>query len=199
MCSTHNFAPVRVAPLVAGPVHEHGVGHGGRHQPAGRPGQGDDRPGVSQSVASTSGASYNSNGSTIQGLTVNNNSVNVAPNTKVAVKSLGITVAELHVYEESGSSTYAGGVSKSSHSVKMLRLLLVKPFLGFPSGTLVIVAHAQSDAQSPTIGCPGLKSVSGEAFTAYVDGDVAGQNLVEVKVGASSCLRPAAATATAPT
>lgn len=139
--------------------------------------------GVSQSVASTSGASYNSNGSTIQGLTVNNNSVNVAPNTKVAVKSLGITVAELHVYEESGSSTYAGGVSKSSHSVNMLRLVLVKPFLGFPSGTQVIVAHAQSDAQSPTIGCPGLKSVSGEAFTAYVDGDVAGQNLVEVKVG----------------
>lgn len=139
--------------------------------------------GVSQSVASTSGSSYNSNGSTIQGLTVNNNAVNVAPNTKVAVKLLGITVAELHVYEETGSSTYAGDVSESSHSVNMLRLVLLKPVLGFPAGTQVIVAHAEGDAQSPTIGCPGLKSVSGEAFTAFVDGNVAGQDLVEVKVG----------------
>lgn len=139
--------------------------------------------GVSQSVASTSGATYNSTGSKIVGLTVNNTAVAVAPNTKVAVKSLGMTVAELHVYEESGTSTYANGVSKSSHQVNMLRLVLLQPLLGFPKGTQVIVGHAESGAQSPTVGCPGLKSVSGEAFTAYVDGNVAGRDFVEVKVG----------------
>jgi hypothetical protein len=138
---------------------------------------------VSQSVAGTDAATYNSKGSRIVGLTVNNSSVTVAPNTKVAVKSLGTTIADLYVYEESGTSTYQGGVSKSSHSVNMLRLVLLKPFLGFPSGTQVIVAHAESDAQSPTIGCPGLKSVSGEAFTAYVDGNLAGKDFVEIKVG----------------
>lgn len=142
--------------------------------------------GISQSVASTSGSSYNSNGSVIQGLTVNNIAVPVAPNTTVAVKDPlfpSQTVAELHIYEETGTSTFANGVSKSSHAVNMLRLVVLKPLLGLPAGATVTVAHAQSDAQSPTVGCPGLKRVSGEAFTAFANGNLAGQNLVNVKVG----------------
>ena len=114
--------------------------------------------GVSQSVATPNSSSYNSNGSTIQGLMVNNVAVNAAPNSKVAVKALGTTVAELAIHEGTGSSTFGEGVSKSSHSVNMLRLTLLKPFLGFAAGTQVVVAHAQSDAQSPTTTCPDRKA-----------------------------------------
>lgn len=139
---------------------------------------------VSQSTASQNASSYNSDGSTIEGLTVNNKSVNVAPNTKVIVKDvLNTSLAELYVYEESGSSTFAGGVSKANHSVNMLRLVLLKPFLGHAVGTEIVVAHAQSDAQGPTSGCPTERSVSGEAFTAFANGTLGTKQLVNVKVG----------------
>lgn len=139
---------------------------------------------VSQSTASQNASSYNSAGSTIEGLTVNNRSVNVAPNTKVIVKDvLNTSLAELYVYEESGSSTFAGGVSKANHSVNMLRLVLLKPFLGHAAGTEIVVAHAQSDAQGPTSGCPTGRSVSGEAFTAFANGTLGTKQLVNVKVG----------------
>jgi hypothetical protein len=138
---------------------------------------------VSQSTASTHGASYNSNGSSIVGLTVGGAAVNVAPNVKVAVKLLGITIAELHVMEEQGSSSFADGASKASHSMNALRLVLLKSYLGFPAGTTVTLSHADSSAQSPISGCPDAKTVSGEAFTAYVDGNLAGKDLVDVKVG----------------
>ena len=138
---------------------------------------------VSQSTASTHGASYNSGGSTIVGLTVGGAAVNVAPNAKVAVKLLGITIAELHVMEEKGSSSFADGVSKASHSMNALRLVLLKSYLTHPAGTTITLSHADSDARSPISGCPAAKTVSGEAFTAYVDGNLAGQDLVDVKVG----------------
>lgn len=139
---------------------------------------------VSQSNASTQGASYGSPGATIVGLKVGGASVNVAPNTKVAVKLLGlITIAELYVMEETGTSSFADGASKASHSMNALRLVLLKSFLGFPAGATVTLSHADSEAQSPISGCPDAKTVSGEAFTAYVDGNLAGQDLVDVKVG----------------
>lgn len=138
---------------------------------------------VSQSTASTHGSSFNSNGATIVGLKVNGATVNVAPNVKVAVKLLGITIAELYVMEEKGSSSFADGASKASHSMNALRLVLLRSYLGVPAGTQVVVSHADSEAQSPISGCPEAKSVSGEAFTAYVDGNLAGKDLVEVKVG----------------
>lgn len=141
--------------------------------------------GVSQSVASPFSASYNSNGSAIVGLTVSGAPVVVAPNTKLKVKLLGLDLADLYVYEESGSSTYANGVSKSAHSVNMLRLVLLRSYGLYPAGTQVVLSHAQSDAQSPMSGCPDAKSVSGEAFTAYVDGDLAGKDLVDLKVGSA--------------
>lgn len=138
---------------------------------------------VSQSTASTHGASYNSDGSTIVGLRVGGAAVNVAPNVKVAVKLLGITIAELHVMEEKGASSYADGASKASHSVNALRLVLLKSYLGYPAGTTITLSHADSEAQSPISGCPDARTVSGEAFTAYVDGNLAGRDLADVKVG----------------
>lgn len=138
---------------------------------------------VSQSTASQFGSSYNSNGSTIVGLTVAGANVNVAPNTSVAVKVLGIHIANLYVMEEKGTKSFGNGVSSSSHSMNALRLVLLKSYLGFPVGTQVTLAHAESDAQSPMSGCPDVRSVSGEAFTAYVDGNLLGHNLVDLKVG----------------
>ena len=139
---------------------------------------------VSQSNASTHGASYGSPGATIVGLKVNGASVNVAPNTKVAVKLLGlITVAELYVMEEKGTSSFGDGASKASHSMNALRLKLLKSYLGFPAGTTVTLSHADSAAQSPISGCPDARTVSGEAFTAFVDGNLAGKDFVDVKVG----------------
>jgi hypothetical protein len=138
---------------------------------------------VSQSTASQHGSGYNSNGSTIAGLTVGGAAVNVAPNVKVAVKLLGITIAEVHVMEENGTSSFADGVSKASHSMNALRIVLLKSYFLYPAGTSIVISHADSEAQSPISGCPDAKSVSGEAFTAYVDGNLAGKDLVNVKVG----------------
>lgn len=139
---------------------------------------------VSQSNASPFSSSYNSKGSVIQGLTVGGKRVAVAPNLRVKVNVFLLgTVAELHVMEEKGTSSFQDGVSTSSHSMNALRLVLLKNYLGLPAGTTVVIAHAESDAQSPISSCPDVKSVSGEAFTAYVDGDLAGEDLVEAKVG----------------
>lgn len=138
---------------------------------------------VSQSNASQHGSGYNSKGSTIVGLTVGGAAVNVAPNVKVAVKLLGISIAELYVMEEKGTSSFADGVSKASHSMNALRLVLLKSYLGIPAGTTVTLSHAESSAQSPISGCPEAKSVSGKAFTAFVDGNLAGKNFLDVQVG----------------
>ncbi|MGQ0678380.1 MAG: choice-of-anchor P family protein [Actinomycetota bacterium] len=142
--------------------------------------------GVSQSVASQTSASYNSTGSEIQGLKVNNVPVSVSPNQKVLVKDPLIptrVIAELHIYQESGTSTFAGSLSQASHSVNMLRLVLLKSFLGLPTGAEIIVAHAQSDAQGPAVNCPDAQSVSGEAFTALVQGKFNGNVIAETKIG----------------
>ena len=142
---------------------------------------------VSQSTASTSGATTSSAGSTITGLKVNNAAVNVAPNTKVLVKNplnaLLPAVAELYIYEEVKSSSFGSGASKSAHSVNMLRLRVLSSIFGVAPGTEVVLAHAESRAQSPTLNCPQTKSVSGEAFTALVKGNLGGQQLAETKIG----------------
>lgn len=142
--------------------------------------------GVSRSFASTTSSSYNSVGSNIVGLRVNGKPVVVAPNTTVAVKLGFLTVASLKIYEQSGTSTFANGVSSASHSVNMLRLTVLSPLVGFPAGTEVILGHAQSDAKSPISTCPvRTGKVSGEAYTAKVNGFLAGTDFVNVKVGAA--------------
>lgn len=148
--------------------------------------------GVSQSVASPHSASYNSAGSVIQGLVVNNTAVAVKPNLKVAVTSLGIPVAELVVYGETGSSTFRDDGpksdddgSKASHKVTMLGLTLLKPLFGFPAGTKVTLGHAESAAEGPTSGCPTAKSVSGEAYTVLANGHLAGKTFVNAKEGSA--------------
>lgn len=104
---------------------------------------------VSTSTASPSGASVGSSGSGIIGLTVNGAKLNLPPNSTVPVKVLGITVAELHVYKEAGSTALTNDTRSAAHSVDMLRLVMLKPTLGIPIGTQVIISHAATDAQSP--------------------------------------------------
>lgn len=137
--------------------------------------------GVSQSFASPFASSSNSNGSAVVGLTVGGSAVVVKPNLNLDVKVLGLVVAKLTVLEESGTSSFANGVSSAKHSINGLRLVLVAPYLGFPPGTTVTLSHAQSDAQSPISSCPDAKSVSGEAFTAKLDGDLLGKDFLDVR------------------
>lgn len=139
--------------------------------------------GVSRSFASTTSSSYSSIGSNIVGLRVNGAPVVVAPNTTVAVKLGLLTVASLKIYEESGTSSFANGKSSASHSVNMLRLTVLSPLVG-TVGSSVILGHAQSDAQSPISTCPvRTGSVSGEAYTARVNGFLAGTDFANVQVG----------------
>lgn len=146
--------------------------------------------GVSQSAASPNGASFNSSGSTFQDLRINNTPlVNVAPNTTVEVKNPLLpsqTIAEAHLYEESGTSSAAGGAFTAKHSVNMIRVVLLRPFAGLPAGAVIIVAHAESDAQSPKTTCPAVSSVSGEAFTALATTHLAGNALTSTKVGTAA-------------
>ncbi len=142
---------------------------------------------VSQSVAAPSGSSFSSSGSVISGLRIGGMMVNAAPNTTFDLRVLGLKVAEVHVYEEVGTSTFASGVSSASHSVTMLRVKLLRNFLGLAKGAEIRLAQASTDTSGPgRTPCPGQRSVSGEAFTAYADGNLVGTNLVEVQVGGAS-------------
>lgn len=139
--------------------------------------------GVSRSFAATTSSSFSSVGSNIVGLRVNGKPVVVAPNTSVAVKLGFLTVASLAIYEESGTSTFASGKSSASHSVNMLRLKVLSPLVG-TVGSEVILGHAESSAQSPISTCPARTgSVSGEAYTARVNGLLASTDFANVKVG----------------
>lgn len=106
---------------------------------------------VSASTASTGAASFGSSGSGVQGLVVNGATLDLPPDSKVPVKVLGVTVAELNVYKATGSTTTTTGTRSASHSVTMLSLMILKPVLGIPAGTQVIVAQAATDAQSPVV------------------------------------------------
>lgn len=143
---------------------------------------------VSQSSASAESATYSSAGSGFANLKINGQTLtNVAPNTTVEVKNPLIpsqVVAAAHLYEETGSRSIAAGQASATHSVNMIRLVLVKPLLGLPAGAEVIVAHADSDVIAPACGSDVL-SVSGEAYTAFVGGKLAGQQLAATKVGAA--------------
>lgn len=146
--------------------------------------------GVSQSVASPNGASYNSNGSTFENLRINGVPVvNVAPNTTVLVKNPlapSQTLAEAHLYEESGTSSASGGAYTAGHSVNMIRVVLLQPFLTLPKGAEIVISHADSDARSPQTTCPAVKSVSGEAFTALSTTRLAGNQIAQIKVGTAA-------------
>jgi hypothetical protein len=141
---------------------------------------------VSQSTASAEASTYSSAGSGFVNLKINGQPItNVAPNTTVEVKNPLIpsqVIAAAYLYEETGSRSIANGEASATHSVNMIRLVLVKPLLGLPAGAEVIVAHAQSDVVGPACGSDVL-SVSGEAFTAFVEGTLVGQTLVGTKVG----------------
>jgi hypothetical protein len=129
---------------------------------------------VSQSSASPAAASYNSTGSNIADLEINNVPIaNIAPGKKVYVKSPVLpiqTIAEAVLYEETGSSTYAAGKSEAKHSVNMIRVTLLQPFGPLPKGAQIIVGHAESDALSPADPCLTAKSVSGRAFAVFAEG-----------------------------
>jgi hypothetical protein len=66
----------------------------------------------------------------------------------------------------------------------MIRVVLLKPLLGLPAATEIVVAHAQSDVIAPACGSDVL-SVSGEAYTAFAGGTLAGQQVAATKVGAA--------------
>lgn len=143
---------------------------------------------VSQSAASAEAATYSSAGSGFVNLKINGQTLtNVAPNTTVEVKNPLIpsqVIAAAYLYEETGSRSIAAGQASATHSVNMIRIVLVKPLLGLPAGAEIIVAHAQSDVIAPACGSDVL-SVSGEAYTAFVGGNILGQQLVGTKVGAA--------------
>jgi hypothetical protein len=143
---------------------------------------------VSQSAASTESSTYSSAGSGFVNLKINGQTLtNVAPNTTVEVKNPLIpsqVVAAAYLYEETGSRSIAAGQASASHSVNMIRIVLVKPLLGLPAGAEIVVAHAQSDVVAPACGSDVL-SVSGEAYTAFVGGNLLGQQVANTKVGAA--------------
>jgi hypothetical protein len=144
--------------------------------------------GVSQSAASAESSTYSSAGSGFVNLKINGQTLtNVAPNTTVEVKNPLIpsqVVAAAYLYEETGSRSIAAGLASASHSVNMIRIVLVKPLLGLPAGAEIVVAHAQSDVVAPACGSDVL-SVSGEAYTAFVGGNLLGQQVANTKVGAA--------------
>ncbi|MGH3715409.1 MAG: choice-of-anchor P family protein [Micromonosporaceae bacterium] len=148
--------------------------------------------GVSQSSASPDAASYNSTGSHIANLKINGSPVtSIAPNKKVLVKNPLLptqTLAEVVLYEETGSSSLGSGKAEARHSVNMIHVTLLKPFGPLTKGSEIIVAHAESDALSPADPCPSTKSVSGRAFTAFAEGRLgAGQEpIATVQVGDAS-------------
>lgn len=143
---------------------------------------------VSQSVASTHTGTYSSDGSGFVNLKINGQPItNIAPNTTVQVKNPLLPtqiIAAAHLYEETGSRAIAGGQVNVSHSVNMMRIVLIKPFLTLPAGAEIVVSHAESDVvANAACSISEPLSVSGEAFTAFVDGTLAGQQLVGIKVG----------------
>ena len=129
--------------------------------------------GVSQSVATTGSATYGSTGSHFTDLVINGTPItSVAPNTTVAVKAPGNphqTIASAHLYEEAGASSIASGAAKASHSVNMIRVVLLKPFGPLAAGAELVVSHAESKAQSPAPPCPTTAAVGGHAFAAFAE------------------------------
>jgi len=108
---------------------------------------------ASSSTASPAASSFSGAGTTIESLRVNGAAVTAIAGTDISVKLLGVTVAELSVLDQSGATAATADARRASHSSTALRLVLVKPVLGFPAGTEITVAAARTDATSPTIVC----------------------------------------------
>jgi hypothetical protein len=146
--------------------------------------------GVSQSTAGPFGASGNSVGSTITGLTISGLGTipvaNLIPGAVFKVKDLlGIsTVAEVKILEETKTATLTNGKFTATHSINGLHVTILKSLLGLAKGAEIIVSHAQSDATYPS-GFPcgaAVGTVSGKAFTAYVDGTLLGSDFLDTEV-----------------
>ncbi|MGH3371281.1 MAG: choice-of-anchor P family protein, partial [Nocardioidaceae bacterium] len=148
--------------------------------------------GESTSTADAFFATGSSAGSTFANLKIlgynNNNPItNVAPNTTVDIKNPlfpSQTVARAVLYEEGKTAAFVNGKFTSTHFVNMIHVELLKPFLGLAKGVEIIVGHANTAAAYPSgLACgssPGL--VSGDAATAKVNGQLLGQQFVNVGV-----------------
>lgn len=112
----------------------------------------------------------------------------VAPNTTVDVKNPLLpkqTLARAVLLEESKTAAFTNGKFTATHQVNMIHVTLVQPFLTLPKGAEIVVAHADTTASFPSgLACgaqPGL--VSGDAYNAWVNGTIAGQQFANVQVG----------------
>jgi uncharacterized repeat protein (TIGR01451 family) len=149
--------------------------------------------GISQSVATPTGASYNSTGSNFVNLVVQAAKgplplANVAPNTSVTVYNPLLPsqkLATAMLYEESGTSGLSAGMWSASHSVSMIDVKLLVPFNGLPAGATIVVAHAATDATYPSGLACGVQPniVSGKAFTAFANGTVGTTTVVNAQQG----------------
>jgi uncharacterized repeat protein (TIGR01451 family) len=145
--------------------------------------------GQSTSTANAGFATGSSAGSTFANLRINGNSItNVVPNAKVDVKNPLFprqTLARAVLLEESKTATFANGKFTSTHSVNMIHVTLLQSYLTLPAGAEIIVAHADTTASYPSgLPCgdrPGL--VSGDAYNAWVNGTVLGNQFANVQVG----------------
>ena len=145
--------------------------------------------GVSQSVATPFDASGNSTGTTFANLRINGSPVaNVAPNTSLTVKNPLLptqNLANVVLYEETKSASFANNKFTATHSLNMIHITLLKPFLTLPKGAEIIVGHTQSTATYPSgLACgTAPATVSGDSFAAYVQGKVLGVDVVTSQVG----------------
>jgi uncharacterized repeat protein (TIGR01451 family) len=144
--------------------------------------------GVSQSEAGPMAATYGSPGSYFTNLVINGSSVaSVKPNTHVTVYLPGtkVKLADAVLLEESGHASLTNGLWSSDHQINVVHVTLVAPLGTFPSGTEIVVNHAQSDATYPTgLACGTTPStVSGDAYSAYAKGVVDGFVEVTGQVG----------------
>jgi uncharacterized repeat protein (TIGR01451 family) len=149
--------------------------------------------GISQSTASPFTATYDSTGSNFVNLVVQGQHgpvalANVAPNTSVTVYNPLLPtqkLASVVLYEESGSASLSSGLWHSSHTLNMIDVNLLVPFMGLPSGATIVVAHANSDATYPSgLACGTQPStVSGKAFTAFANGTLGNNTVANVQVG----------------
>ncbi|MFP5371290.1 MAG: choice-of-anchor P family protein [Actinomycetes bacterium] len=149
--------------------------------------------GQSTSKADANFATGSSAGSSFTNLRIfgvnNGNPItNVAPNTTVDVKNPLLpkqTLARAVLLEESKTAAFTNGKFTATHQVNMIHVTLVQPFLTLPKGTEIVVAHADTTASFPSgLACgarPGL--VSGDAYNAWVNGTIAGQQFANVQVG----------------
>src|SRR5262249_40559118 len=132
----------------------------------------------------TAGNSFN--GSTFANLKISGKTVaNVAPNTTVDVKLLGITVARVALMEETGTANVTSSFNTATASINMIHAPPLAPLRGLPAGAEIIVGHSDAQATYPSgIPCDSHGAIlSGEAFTAFAQGKLLGAPILTAKVG----------------